>query len=110
MTSTASLASKNQKLLALWLLGDFPAIRNLISFIDLNRLHDLSGLNNLNSFISWKHLLSMMLPLIWQQNDLPWSLNVEWIIKNPQFYGFLALFLLEAVEAMDVTFNQIQVS
>ena len=52
----------------------------------------------------------MMLPLTWQQNDLSWSLNVEWIIKNPQFYGFLALFLLEAVEAMDVTFNQIQVS
>ena len=46
--------------------------------------------------------------LTWQQNDLSWSLNVEWIIKNPQFNGFLALFLLEAVEAMDVTFNQIQ--
>ena len=50
----------------------------------------------------------MMLSLTWQQNDLSWSLNVEWIIKNQQFYGFLALFLLEAVEAMDVTFNQIQ--
>ena len=43
----------------------------------------------------------------WQQNDLSWSPNVEWIIKNPLFYGFWALFLLEAVEAMDVTFNQI---
>ena len=40
--------------------------------------------------------------------DPSWSINVEWIIKNPLFYGFLALFLLEAVEAMDVTFNQIQ--
>ena len=50
----------------------------------------------------------MMLPLTWQQNELFWSLNVECIIKNPQFYGFLAFFLLEAVEAMDVTFNQIQ--
>jgi hypothetical protein len=50
----------------------------------------------------------MLLPLTWQQNVLSWSLNVEWIIKNPVFYGFLALFLLEAVEAMDVTFNQIQ--
>jgi hypothetical protein len=47
----------------------------------------------------------MMLPLTWQQNDL---LNVDWIIKNPLFYGFLALFLLEAVEVMDVTFNKIQ--
>ena len=86
-------------------MGDFPAIRNLIGLNDLNGLNDLSGLNG---FILSKHLLSMMLPLTWQQNDLPWSLIVEWIIKNPQFYGFLALFLLEAVEAMDVTFNQIQ--
>jgi hypothetical protein len=50
----------------------------------------------------------LMLPLTWQQNDQSWSLNVEWIIKNPLFYWFLALFLLEAVEAMYVTFNQIQ--
>jgi hypothetical protein len=28
----------------------------------------------------------------------------EWIIKNPLFHGFLALLLLKAVEAMDVTF------
>jgi hypothetical protein len=55
-----------------------------------------------------KTLTEHVLPLTWQQNDLFWSLNVEWIIKNPSFYGFLALFLLEAVEAMDVTFNQIQ--
>ena len=48
----------------------------------------------------------MMLLLTWQQNDLSWSLNLKWIIKNPHFYGFLALFLLEAVEAMNVTFNQ----
>ena len=101
-TSTASLASKIQKLLALYLLGDFPSIRNLSS------LNDLSGLNGLNSLILSKHLLSMMLPLIWHQNDLSWSLNVEWIIKNPQFYGFLTIFLLEAVEAMDFTFNQIK--
>jgi hypothetical protein len=33
-----------------------------------------------------------MLPLTWQQNDLSWSLNVEWIVKNPLFYGFVALF------------------
>ena len=55
-----------------------------------------------------KKLLSMMLLLPWQQNDLSWSPNVEWLIKNPLFYEFWALFLLEAVEAMDVTFNQIQ--
>ena len=85
-----------------YVLDDFPAIRNLSS------LNDVSALNGLNSPISLKHLMSMMLPLTWQQNDLSWSLNVEWIIKNPLFYGFLALFVLEAVEAVDVTFNQIQ--
>ena len=52
----------------------------------------------------------MMLPITWQQNVQSWSLNVEWIIKNTLFNGFLALFLLEAVEAIDVTFNQIQES
>ena len=82
--------------LALGILSDFPGIRNL------------SGLDDLNSLISSKNLLKMMLPITWQQNVQSWSLNVEWIIKNTLFNGFLALFLLEAVEAIDVTFNQIQ--
>ena len=94
--------------LALGILSDFPGIRSLSGLNDLNSLNDLSGLNDLNSLISSKNLLSMMLPITWQQNDLSWSLNVKWIIKNPLFYGFLSLFLLEAVEAIDVTFNQIQ--
>jgi hypothetical protein len=58
------------------LLGDFPAIKNLSSLNDLNSLNDLDGLNDLNSLISSKHLMSMMLPLTWQQNDQSWSLNV----------------------------------
>jgi hypothetical protein len=89
-------------------LSDFPGIRNLSGLNDLNSLNDLSGLNGLNSLISSKNLLKMMLPITWQQNVQSWSLNVEWIIKNTLFIGFLALFLLEAVEAIDVTFNQIQ--
>ena len=109
MTSTASLASKNKKKQpALYLLSDFPCIRNLSGLNDLNSINDLSGLNGLNCLISSKNLLKMMLPIIWQQNDQSWFLNVEWIIKNPLFNGCLALFLLEAVEAIDVTFNQIQ--
>ena len=36
----------------------------------------------------------------WHQNNLYWSLNVGWIIKNPLFYWFLAPFLLEAVEGV----------
>ena len=34
----------------------------------------------------------------WHQNNLSWSPNVWWIIKNPLFYCFLAPFLLEALE------------
>ena len=90
--------------LALYIFSDFPGIRNLSSLNDLNSLNDLSGLNGLNSLISSKTYLAQF---CWQQNDLSWSLNVEWIIKNPLFYGFLAFFLLKAVEAMDVAFIQI---
>ena len=67
------------------MLSDFPGIRNLISLNDLNSLNDLSGLNGLNSLISSENLLCMMLPLTRQQNDLSWSLNVQWIIKNPLY-------------------------
>ena len=78
--------------LAIYILSVFPTIRNLSSLNDLYSLNDLSGLNGLNSLISSKHLLRMILPWTWQQNDPSWSLNVEWIVKNPLFYGFLALF------------------
>ena len=54
MTSTASLVSKNQKLLALYLLGDFPAIRNLSGLNDLKRHDDITGLNDLNSLFGLK--------------------------------------------------------
>ena len=54
MTSTASLASENQKLLIIYTLSDFPGIRNLISLNDLNSLNKLSGLNDLDSLLSSK--------------------------------------------------------
>jgi hypothetical protein len=50
MTSIASLASKNQKQPALYILSDFSGIRNP------------SGLNDLNSLISSKKLLSLIFP------------------------------------------------
>ena len=77
MASIASLASKNQNQPTIYILSDFPGIRNLSGLNDLNSLNDLSGLSGLNSLISSKHLLSMMLPITWQQNDLSWSLNVK---------------------------------
>ena len=79
-------------------MSDFPGIRNLSSLNDLNSLNNLSGLNDLNSLISLKNLLSLIFPSSWHQNDLSWTLNVGWILKNPLFYWFLAPFLLEAVK------------
>ena len=57
MTSTASLASKNQKLLTPYILSDFPGIRNLNSHNDLN---SLSGLDDLDSIFSSKNLGNLM--------------------------------------------------
>jgi hypothetical protein len=77
MTLKASLASKNQKMHALYILSYFPAIRNLRNLNDLNSLNNLSGPNDLNSLISSKNVLSLMFSSILDQNDLSWSLNVE---------------------------------
>ena len=33
-----------------------------------------------------------------------WCLFVDWILKNPNFYGYLALFLSETVEASQYYF------
>jgi hypothetical protein len=59
MTSTASLASKNKKMLTLYILSDFPGIRNLSSLNDLN---NLTGLNDLDSLFSSKNLENLMFP------------------------------------------------
>jgi hypothetical protein len=56
MTSTASLASKNQKQYALYILSDFPGIRSLSG---LNILSSLSGLNDLYSLISSKKIIQL---------------------------------------------------
>jgi hypothetical protein len=62
MTSIASLTSNNQKQPALYILSDFPGIRNPSSLSDLNSLDNLSGLNGLFSLISSKQLLILMFP------------------------------------------------
>ena len=51
---------------------------------------DLNGLNDLDSLISLKILLIMMVR--WHPNNQYWPLFVEWIIK-------ISFILLEAVEA-----------
>jgi hypothetical protein len=54
LTSTASLASMNQKQPALYILSDFPGIRNLRGLNDLYSLNNLGGLNDLFTLISSK--------------------------------------------------------
>jgi hypothetical protein len=44
--------------LALYILSDFPGIKNLSGLNDLNSFNNLSGLNDLYSLISSKHLYS----------------------------------------------------
>jgi hypothetical protein len=51
MTSMSSLASKNKKKHALYMLSDFPGIRNLGGLNDLNSLNNFSSLNDLFSLI-----------------------------------------------------------
>ena len=46
--------------LALYILSNFLAIKNISSLNDFNSLNNLSGLNDLNSLISSKNLLSLM--------------------------------------------------
>ena len=62
MTSTASLASENKNQHALYILSDFPGIRNLSGLNDLNSLNNLDGLIELSSLNSSKKLLRMMFP------------------------------------------------
>ena len=62
MPSTASVASKNQKQPAPYILSNFPGIRKLSGLNDLYSLNNLGGLNDLFSLISSKKLLSLMFP------------------------------------------------
>ena len=80
--------------LLLYILSDFPGLRYL------------SNLNDLYSLISTKNYWAWCFHQPWHQNDLSWSLNAEWIIKNPLFYWFLAPFLLEAVDGTQHRKNQ----
>ena len=52
VTSIASLATKNKKQPALYMLSDFLGIKNPSGLNDLNSLNDLRGLNGLFGLIS----------------------------------------------------------
>ena len=55
LASRTSLASKNKKKHAVYILSDFPGIRSLNGLNDLSSLKSLSGLNDLYSLISSKN-------------------------------------------------------
>jgi hypothetical protein len=60
-------------------------MRNLSGLNDLNSLNNLSSLNALFSLFSSKKLLSLIFHQPWHPNNLFWSENVGWIIKNSTF-------------------------
>jgi hypothetical protein len=59
MTSTASLVPKSKKPLALYIMSDFPSIRNLSSLDDLHSLNNFNGFNDLDSLISSKKITEL---------------------------------------------------
>ena len=83
--------------------SDFLGLRNLWSLIDLSSLCNLTGLN---SPISSKNFLILM---VWSSMASKWLipvLFVEWIIKNPNFYWYMVPSLLEAFEASLCKFSE----
>ena len=63
VTSTANLTSEDKKQQhSLYILSDFPGIRNLSGLNDLNSLNNLGGLIDLSSFNSSKKLLRLIFP------------------------------------------------
>ena len=107
MTSTASLASKNEKQHALDILSDFLGIRNLSGLNELNSLNNLSGLKDLISLILSKKMAELDVSIN-PGTKMSYSSLLMWVgmSKIHYFIDFLAPFLLEAVEHRDVTFNQ----
>ncbi len=109
MTSIVSLASNFfLKKLALYILNDFLAWETLAALIT-----SIASTISVTSMTSSASFHQKLLGLIffhqpWHQNDLFWSNNVGWIIKNSPFSWFPTPFLLEAVENRDFTVNQIK--
>ena len=63
--------------------SDFLGLRNLCSLNDLNSLCNLTGLN---SPISSKNFMILMVWSSMASNDQYWQFFVKWIIKNPNFH------------------------
>jgi hypothetical protein len=80
----------------------------LSSLNDLNSLNNLTNLNDLDSLISSKNFLNLMVPST-LPTKRPILVSQCWMNhQKPTILLILALFLSEAVKAMDVTLNQIQ--
>jgi len=79
--------------------NDFPGLR--VSVASMNSTASTASAASMTSTASFykRNYWVLCFHQPWHQNDLYWSLNVQWIIENPLFYWFMAHFLLEAVEA-----------
>ena len=80
--------------------NDFPGLR--ISVASMTSTASTASVASMTSTVSFykRNYWVLCFHQPWHQNDQSWSLKVEWSIKNPLFYWFLAPFLLEAVEAI----------
>ena len=65
------------------------------------RFIDLGSLSNLQNPFSSKKFLILI------QVEQYWSIFVDWIIKNPNFYQYLAILMSEAAEASQCYFFEI---
>ena len=89
--------------------SDFPGLRMFAVSMtstastrpSLNNLH---GLNDLDSLISSKKYWSWWFDHPWHPNDQHWSLLMEWIIKNSNFYWYLPPLCQRLLRLADITF------
>mgnify|MGYP006975554667 CR=1 FL=1 len=80
LASMTSLASKNQKKHAVYILSDFPGIRNLSA-----SMTSTASVASMPHFIK-KNYTAWCFHQTWHQNDISWSLNVGWIINFIDFW------------------------
>ena len=108
MTSTASLVSKSQKLLALYTLSDFPALRNLSSI--MTSTASTTSVASMASTASFHQKLTELNVSIHAGTKMTYPGPSMWDGSSKIYYfiEFWPSFRTEAVEDRDVIFNQIQ--
>ena len=93
MTSTASLASNDKKQHALYILSDFLAWETLAASMTSTASTISVASMTFSASFHQKNHWAWFFHRPWHQNNLFFSDNVDWIIKNSIFSWFLTPFL-----------------